>query len=344
MSGGSQHWKEYLKQARETPAIIIALVIPILAYVLLEAILPVVFGLKGISFAREQFQMSADLEGWRRGFFFLDSGVSQSDIDRYFELGLLAGALAGIFVLARVLLFFVIAVRILLRLFRVWTISYKRNPPSNEVVRQLCCELATRMGVEASRLEFRDEVSFKLGATIRKRGSKIILLISLATQHLGRKDPEMLKAIVAHELGHVIQGDVRFWDVADAVRVHLTKYFDVYVLKIAGWGTILLGLALMGLMHDLSLFKMFLVVGIAAVVIALTVALPSLVFSEGLMWLLALVRKRSEHLADTAASIKVGEEALARALGRLRDNPGDMVHPSREARLAYVRNRALHQV
>jgi Zn-dependent protease with chaperone function len=335
-------WSIYCAQAQETPAIVLSLTMPIVLYVLFEAVIPVVLGLEGLSFAREQFQTSADMTLWRQSFFFSDSGISESDIQVYLELGFLAGSMAGVFVLARVLLFLVTLARIVARLIRVWTTSYTKTKHSlsKTELTTICQGVAVSMGVDVTKLEVRDEVSFNFGATIRKCRGKIVLLIPLGTQHLGHKDPTMLQAIVAHEFGHVHQGDVRFWDLADAVRIHLTKYYNTYVKKIADWGMALLWLSLMALLQNHLLLRMILAAVVAYIAIGLTVMLPSRLFSTGLMKLLAYVRRRSEHLADTAASIVAGEEALARALSHIRHDHDDIVHPSPEDRLAYIRDRA----
>jgi Protein of unknown function (DUF2569)/Peptidase family M48 len=148
------------------------------------------------------------------------------------------------------------------------------------------------------------------------------LIVPLGFLLFLRIDPDAARAVLAHELGHVVQGDVGQFGAINA-------YVRGVILPLVRWGLFLypLWLALIwGLANEKITFA-----------VLLLAALPLLIVNLPL-WRLRVARRLSETAADLTAALVVGREPIEHAIRVLGGGFGDVfglldVHPSVDERL-----------
>jgi Zn-dependent protease with chaperone function len=223
------------------------------------------------------------------------------------------------------------------RFHRLLRKRYLAEPPQSvrREIEPMLEELSARMGPEMYPLRLRlhlwnASASPSIDVERKKYGDAFYLVLPLGFLLVLRIDPEAARAMLAHELGHVVQGDVRQFRafnafVRGAVLTQLRCFVVLYILLL-GW--ILFTEAESIRFSGLLQFNISLLHESALEFLVPVVAL----------WRLRVARSLSEAAADLAAAVVVGREPIERAIRmfggglsngfRLLD-----VHPSVDKRL-----------
>lgn len=210
------------------------------------------------------------------------------------------------------------------RFHRVLRRRYQAEPSHsvNREIEPLLEKLSARMRVRwrlTLRLDLRNT---SVSPSINVEGKEYYLIVPLGFLLFLRIDPDAARAVLAHELGHVVQDDVGQFRAINA-------YVRGVILPLVRWGLLLypLWLALVWGLADEKI----------TIVVLLVAALPLLIVNLAL-WRLRVARRLSEAAADLTAALVVGREPIERAIRMLGGGFSDVfglfdVHPSVNERL-----------
>lgn len=182
---------------------------------------------------------------------------------------------------------------------------------SADHVTALVVDVAEKMTLERDRIQLKkDGGSWSVGATASVLEGKVVLVLPVGALLLAGRDEMAFKAMVAHELAHVVNGDPELWGYAEGARRSLVTFrSDLWeaFLFVGAWASTLAWKWAGDFAWEP---RRFLIAGVLAGLITI----PSLVSATIVRHIILGCRRRSEVLADLGAAQVAGLDALRRAI------------------------------
>jgi Zn-dependent protease with chaperone function/tetratricopeptide (TPR) repeat protein len=193
--------------------------------------------------------------------------------------------------------------KILLRKARERPLTWSDSPSLHRLVQNLAREMA----VDVTELVLVKNRSLASYPSIGQMNDAVCIFVPVGFMKLVSADIDAARAVLAHELAHLVQGDVRLWGTALAVRTSLRRVIMPCICVLILFNALVLalipddGAASFGNLQGQSIVQ---------IVYQLVLLIA--------IWLIcgnvARLRRDSERLADRAAVAMTGADALIRAL------------------------------
>jgi hypothetical protein len=188
-------------------------------------------------------------------------------------------------------------------------------------------ELCIIMNIDFSQLRIWKVISQQAYPSVEEDDSGIVHLVLPPNFFLlAQQEPSKSKAILAHELGHVLQADSKLFLITETYLSIINKIFiPLIVVGIAFRFYLIL---FSNMSNELAGNEWF-YLGFLFDVVVISFLVDG--FNK-----ITQARKQSEFLADTAALLYTGNKSIVDILKNLKDREKNSIHPDKQARLDHI--------
>jgi Zn-dependent protease with chaperone function len=199
-------------------------------------------------------------------------------------------------------------------------------------LRAMLDRLCSKMGIDPTRFDLRFLRNEARLPSMFWAGGRDYLLFPAGFVNEAERDPAAAEAILAHELGHIKQGDVGLWMTSLAYYPAIGTALSIEVGMVAFNGLLML----VGWLMSYSVHETLSLRDIAQVFVRGAAPLMLAIYHRSAF---QRARATSEIAADIASILFCDGHSLSRAVAKLREEvAADSPHLAREERLALIKS------